>query len=154
MNEESQVKIEKMPSSRAGVTNMGRMGSDIETRRELKELRQDCNILAQHLNAIRKETQEKFLTLSNTSNSFENSTQEVLGIIQEKLNAGEIDMYSQSLAQIIKEDSAASRKQLFEDIERAIAMQPKISNNNSSSMIHWIIDIFLFMGIAIALFIA
>lgn len=136
-------------------TNMGiptAMNSAVK--RELEDLRQDCNILAQHLNATRKDIQEKISTLVSTSNKTEAVTSEVLEEITQRLEKGEVDIYSQTLSQVIREDNIASRKQLFEEIERIIINQEKSSGSSGSSIIHWIVDAILFIGIVVTLFIA
>ena len=123
------------------------MGADAVSK-ELKELRQDVNIVAQHIVAIRNEMKDKMQVMSDTSDTFELATKNVLEKVIQKISDGELDTFSEALGQIIKEDDETNRKKLFEDIERAIIAQTPKAKSSSISPMQWLINLLLIGGIA------
>lgn len=142
---------------RLASTNMGSgynaapMSNDL-VKRELKELRQDINIVAQHIVAIRNEMGEKLQSISETSDVFEEATKTVFESIIKKISDGELDTFSEALNQLIKDDSESNRKKLFEDIERAIIAHTPKKQSSSISLMQWFINILLVGGIVATFF--
>lgn len=126
---------------------------EFETKKQFAELRQDMNVLAQHLKSLRTETQEKFDVLSKTSNNFEKNALSTFEAFKEGLDGKDAAAFAKVVERVIKEDNVASRKQLFEDIERFFDGQIKKSSSKTSfSKIQWTINIILFLGFLIVLF--
>lgn len=138
----------RMPMAARNKESLANSIANPDLMKEFRNLRQDINIVAQHIVVIRKEMQEKATNLSNTADSFEQATHEVLEAVLEKINEGELDVFSSALSQIVKEDSEAQRKKLFEDIERAILAQQPKAKSNSISLTQWLINALLLAGIA------
>lgn len=120
-------------------------------KKELRELRQDINIVAQHIVAIRKEMSDKMQTMSDTANVFEEATRNVFNSVIQKISDGELDTFSEALNQIIKDDNETNRKQLYEDIERIIITQSSKQSQLKTSLMQKFINVLL-IGSVIALF--
>lgn len=139
----------KMTESEAGVSNIARprplRPETTTTNNVLRDLRQDLNVLAQHFVAFRRETQDKFKTLSQTSNNFEKNTQEVFEEMGNEITESKEKQFSDLVSKIIEEDNEASRKKLFEDIERAIDK----STSKQKSSYQWVINIVLILGLGL-----
>ena len=75
---------------------------DIENK-ELIALRQDLNIVAQHIVAIRNETKEKIQVISDTADEFEQVTKKVLENVIDKVAELECRINSNDLSKLCAE---------------------------------------------------
>lgn len=141
---------DRMMNSATGVSgtkNINDSGVEDIVKKELRELRQDINIVAQHIVAIRNEMKDKIKVVSDTADDFEQVTKAVLESVIQKISDGELDTFSEALGQIIKEDDENNRKKLFEDIERAIINQAPKAKSSSISLMQWLINLSLIGGV-------
>lgn len=130
-----------------GTKTINDSGVEDIVKKELRELRQDINIVAQHIVAIRNEMKDKIKVVSDTADDFEQVTKAVLESVIQKISDGELDTFSEALGQIIKEDDENNRKKLFEDIERAIINQTPKAKSSSISLMQWLINLSLIGGV-------
>lgn len=123
---------------------------DIQQMALLRDLRQDTIILAQHIKAIRQEMQHKIEVLSETSEKFEEATKKLFEEIMKKIGKDENDKFSEALAFIINKDNTASRKQLFEDIERFMD-DNSCKNAKNQKLIIWILSFGILFNLVLTL---
>ena len=138
---------DRMMNSASGTKTINDSGVEDTVKKDLRELRQDINIVAQHIVAIRNEMKDKIRVVADTADDFEQVTKAVLESVIQKISDGELDTFSEALGQIIKEDDENNRKKLFEDIERAIINQTPKAKSSSISLMQWLINLSLIGGV-------
>lgn len=85
-----------------GIWQQIKKSKDIENK-ELIALRQDLNIVAQHIVAIRNETKEKIQVISDTADEFEQVIKKVLENIIDKVAELECRINSNDLSKLCAE---------------------------------------------------
>lgn len=85
-----------------GIWRQIKKSKDIENK-ELIALRQDLNIVAQHIVAIRNETKEKIQVISDTADEFEQVTKKVLENVIDKVAELECRINSNDLSKLCAE---------------------------------------------------
>lgn len=85
-----------------GIWQQIKQSKDIENK-ELVALRQDLNIVAQHIVAIRNETKEKIQVISDTADEFEQVIKKVLENVIDKVAELECRINSNDLSKLCAE---------------------------------------------------
>lgn len=85
-----------------GIWQQIKKSKDIENK-ELVALRQDLNIVAQHIVAIRNETKEKIQVISDTADEFEQVIKKVLENVIDKVAELECRINSNDLSKLCAE---------------------------------------------------
>lgn len=111
-----------------GTKTINDSGVEDIVKKELRELRQDINIVAQHIVAIRNEMKDKIKVVSDTADDFEQVTKAVLESVIQKISDGELDTFSEALGQIIKEDDENNRKNCLKILNERLSIKPQKPN--------------------------